>query len=351
MPTRHLTDDQRRAFARFVGDPTPEQLARYFHLDRFDHDVITELRGDHSRLGFAVMLCSARFLGAFPGPDDNIPQAVVDTLTRQLDIGTDVILVGYFGGITSKRHSTLIRERFGFADFGDNPVDVFRLTRWLYALCWSGDDQPGLLVDRAVSWLIVNKVLLPGVSILERLAGRIRERAQARLWRRLVAGLTQDQRNRIAKLFDGGDASAFSALDALRNVPTKRAAGEFLNHLDRLDAVRAYNLRPKPPRGVPAATLERLARVARVSKPSAIAALQEPRRTATVAALFYTLEATAQDDAAELAEALLSDLARDADAEHKRSRLRTLRDLDEAALLLKAMANLVITEGALPMDG
>ena len=351
MPTRHLTDDQRRAFARFVADPTPEQLARYFHLDRFDQDVITELRGDHSRLGFAVMLCCARFLGAFPGPDDDIPRAVVETLTRQLNIQAGVTLAGYFGGITSKRHSAQIKERFGFADFGDDPGAVFRLTRWLYALCWSGDDRPGLLVDRAVSWLIVNKVLLPGVTVLERLIGRIRERAQARLWRRLVAGLAPAQQDRIARLFDGGDSSAFSALDALRTVPTKRASGEFLNHLDRLDAVRAYDLRPKPPRGVPATTLERLARVARVGKPSAIAALREPRRTATVAALFYTLEASAQDDAAELAEALLSDLAREADAEHKRSRMRTLRDLDAAALLLKAMANLVVIEDALPLDG
>src|SRR3546814_6394030 len=92
---------------------------------------------------------------------------------------------------------------------------------------------------------------------------------------------------------------------------------ELFRHLDRLDAVRAFNLRPAPPRGVPATTLERLARVARVSKPSAIAALQEPRRTATVAALFHTLEAAAQDDAAELAEVLLADLVKGAEAADK----------------------------------
>lgn len=55
----------------------------------------------------------------------------------------------------------------------------------------------------------------------------------------------------------------------------------------------------------------------------------KPWRTATVAALFYTLEATAQDDAAELAEALLSDLIRDAEAAEKRSCLRSLRTASE----------------------
>jgi hypothetical protein len=43
MPTRHLTDDQRRSFARFAGDPSPDQLARYFHLDETDLRAIGEL--------------------------------------------------------------------------------------------------------------------------------------------------------------------------------------------------------------------------------------------------------------------------------------------------------------------
>lgn len=191
--------------------------------------------------------------------------------------------------------------------------------------------------------------MLPGVSVLERFVGRIRDRAQKRLWERLVAALDEKQRKRIAKLFDKDSETKFAALDSLRTVPTQRSPSEFLLHLDRLEAIRAFDLRPSPPPGVPAATLERLARVARSGKPSAIAALQEPRRTATVAALFHTLETAAQDDAAELAEALITDLVKDAEAAEKKARLRSLRDLDDAALLLRDMAKLVFEENALPL--
>ncbi len=69
-----------------------------------------------------------------------------------------------------------------------------------------------------------------------------------------------------------------------------------------------------------------------------------------MAALFHTLEAAAQDDAAELAEALLTDLVKDAEAAEKQARLRSLRDLDDAALLLRDMAALVFKEDALPLD-
>jgi TnpA family transposase len=217
-------------------------------------------------------------------------------------------------------------------------------------LCWSGDDHPGPLIERATSWLVVNKVLLPGVTVLERFVGRIRDRAQKRLWHRLVAALDDAQRTRITALFNETNEASFAALDALRTVPRQRSSGELLLHLDRLEAIRAFDLRPSPPKGVPAATLERLARVARAGKPSAIAALQEPRRTATVAALFHTLEAAAQDDAAELAEALLTDLVKDAEAAEKQARLRSLRDLDDAAILLRDMAALVFSDDALPLD-
>jgi hypothetical protein len=46
--------------------------------------------------------------------------------------------------------------------------------------------------------LVVNKVLLPGVSVPERFVGRIRDRAQKRLWKRLVAALDEKQRARIS---------------------------------------------------------------------------------------------------------------------------------------------------------
>jgi hypothetical protein len=117
-------------------------------------------------------------------------------------------------------------------------------------LCWSGDDHLRPLIERTTSWLVVNKVLLPDVSVLERFVGRIRDWAQKRLWKRLVAALDEKQRERIAKLFDKTSETSFAALDALRTVPTQRSSSEFLHHLDRLDAIRAFDLRPSSQRRV-----------------------------------------------------------------------------------------------------
>lgn len=350
MPTRYLSPDQRQRFGDFPVRPlSKNDLIKYFTLEGDSLRVIKQLRTPNTRLGYATLLLSVRFTGTFPDRADDIPAEVVDWLRSQLDLSQNVGLDGYFSSRTFERHIKSIREEYGLASFPDVPHIQFGLLRWLYAECWVGNDRPGTLVFQAADWLIAHNVILPGVSTLERLVGRVRERAQQHLFWRLANGLSAVQRAQIANLFKN-DGADLNNLGILRSNPLKRRQSDFLRHLDRLDAIRGFDLRPAPPKGVPAIQLERLARVARRAKSSAIAALKEPRRTATVAALFYTLEAAAQDDAAELGEALIADLFRDAEQAQVSNRAAHQRDLDEAIRVLRDLANLLTIEDAMPFE-
>ena len=86
-----------------------------------------------------------------------------------------------------------IRPIYGYRDSTD-PAEGFRLVRWLFTRAWLTPEQPSLLFDLATARLIERQVLLPGVSILARLVARIRERANARLYRKLAQMPSAEQR-------------------------------------------------------------------------------------------------------------------------------------------------------------
>ncbi|MER2517230.1 MAG: Tn3 family transposase [Candidatus Accumulibacter phosphatis] len=334
MPVQFLTAEQRVNYGRYVGEPTPMDLARYFHLDDADQQLIDSKRGDHNRLGFAVQLTTVRFLGRFLDDTKQVPYGVLDVLAGQLGLNDPArCLADYHDHRQRLRHIEEIRVRYGYAEISERQIG-FRLTRWLYALCWTGTDRPSVLFTRATTWLLTHKVLLPGSSTLERYIARLRSRVEQRLWRSLARGVSRDQQARLERLLVVPPGSRRSELDRLRTGPVRISSPSLVHALLRLHAVRELGIHLPAGTRLPATRISALARFAGAAKVSAIMRLPNLRRVATLAAFAYCLEASAQDDALEVLEALLRELYSGAIKADKKARLRTLKDLDQAAATL-----------------
>lgn len=75
-----------RTYGQYTGDPTSEQLQTYFTLEPRDLEIIATRRRDDTRLGMALQLCTLRFLGTFLDDPTAVPQAVLSSLSQQLQL-------------------------------------------------------------------------------------------------------------------------------------------------------------------------------------------------------------------------------------------------------------------------
>lgn len=233
MPVEFLTSEHRNNYGRYVTSPTPDQLARYFYLDDIDKALILKRRGSHNRLGFALQLCTVRFLGTFLSDPTDVPIVAITYVASRLGISELQVLERYRTSESRWDHTAEIRSMYGYKDFNDQP-EHWRLVRWLYNRAWLSTERPSILFDLATAWLVERKILLPGVSALERLVAGVREKSQERLWQILAKLPTTAQQRRLEKLLMTTSYSRLTALERLRRSPTRVSSRTLVAALDRL---------------------------------------------------------------------------------------------------------------------
>ena len=349
MPVEFLTDEQERRYGRFAAEPSPAQLARFFHLDDGDRALIGQRRGEHNRVGFALQLVTVRFLGTFLSDPIVVPTSVLVYVTSQLGASVTTDLRPYREGESRWDHAAEIQRSAGYRDFADQP-EHFRLVRWLYTRAWLSPERPSMLFDLATARLVERRVLLPGVSVLARLVASVRDRTQTRLWRALARRADPALRQQLQLLLVVPDGARQTPLDRLRRAPTRVSAPALVEALHRLEEIRALGVSALDLRSLPAGRVQALASYAATARAQAIARMPEERRVATLVAFGQACAATAQDEALDLLNLLVGALLARVQRRGEHERLRTLGDLDAAALRLREACLVLLDEAASSPD-
>lgn len=182
MPVEFLTDEQAEAYGKFAEEPTKPELERFFFLDDEDRELIAKRRGDHNRLGFALQMCTVRYIGLFLEDPLAVPWPVVEHLAVQLEIEDVSCVKEYTERLkTAYEHAWEIRDAYGYHPFEDH-TQGRRFRAFLHGRAWTAHAEgPKALFDHSVGWLRRHRVLLPGVSVLARQVSEVRAIAEKRL--------------------------------------------------------------------------------------------------------------------------------------------------------------------------
>lgn len=238
MPSRLLRPEELAALDTFPSQLSDEEVGTYYTLNASDLSLVRSRKRSRTRLGFALQLCALRHLGFFPDDFAAAPASAVSWLAAQ--VGADPADIAGYG----TRYKTVVDHRVAvMAHAGYRPAgagDLKRLGDWLVERALE-HDRARLLLELALGWLRDERVVRPGLSVLERAVVGARGRAWRELARRLsplIAG--------VAEVLDAllvVDASLGEArlnwLSEAATASSPRAIGAQLDKLDFLQAMGA----------------------------------------------------------------------------------------------------------------
>jgi len=334
-----FAEDKIRQWGRYAGDPTVEQLTRYFHLSPADLAHARRRRSPATQLGYGVQLGTVRFLGTFTAVAST-PRSVIADIARQLDVDEGQ-WPSYLASRAREVHQVDIRLEHGYHVFGQDTAHVAFL-RWLWDRAWTGDDSASHLVDLATGWLVEHQILLPGFTVLQRLCATARDRAIRLASLRIANQVPRDRRHELRSLLDVQAGENTSRLEQLRRPPRQPSIDGLLAALQRLARIQRIGATTIQLDGVPASRTTRMITEALQVKAQRIHRHSPDRRDATLALFARHIHSTAHDDVIDVLLIVLHDLTAKVERLGEQERLRTLGDLDAAALLLARAAEALL---------
>ncbi|GGV57568.1 transposase [Streptomyces spectabilis] len=337
MAVDYLSEEQKARYARFAGEPSVQELEEFFRLDAVALEQARAKRQAHNRLGWAVQWGTVRMLGTFLSAPADVPTGVAEFVAEQLEIDDPSCLKLYPERLpTQHEHAREIRRLLKIRDFDDGDL---QLREYIAGRVWVSNEGPRALFDRAVTWLLRNRVLLPGITPLAYLVAEVRTGEQALIYSVADAPVTPEFRRELLELLDVPKGAFRSSLERRRKGPVDVSGQGQKQALERSRDIREVKAGEVDVWRVPPVKMAELARYGMNAHAPTLRCLAEPRRTATVLATMRHLESAAVDDALTLFDVLMATklLARAERADVK-EQMKGLPRLRKAAAKVKAAA-------------
>ncbi|UWU19397.1 Tn3 family transposase [Rhizobium sullae] len=282
---------------------TEVEVLRHHMLGPADLAAVNQCRTPETRLSYALQLCCLRFPGRYLSRGELLPGIMLDHIADQVQADADVITLFARRGATRYQQLTSIKQRHGFRDLSRPLRD--ELT------AWAQDEAVGLtdgrvLLDRLIERMRSARIIIPGISVVERLAATAMHSADLAAIAEIGALLSPPQCDQMDVLLSAKVHRQQSRLSWLRAPAGGVGARSLAEILDRLDLVR--NIVGDAPARLPLHLNHRMAQMAREGSLYTAQAFQQmnaPRRHAVMMATLSELATTLTDAALSMFQSLV----------------------------------------------
>lgn len=319
MPRRMILTDADRQ--NFLALPTDDDtLIRYWSLDEDDRRLLETRRRDDTRLGLALQLCALRYPGRLIQRGEVIPEGTLTFLAEQLGVAPDALSTFARRAPTRYEQLAILRQHYGFSEL-THPLraDLLTFARGV-ALASTRDKY---VVAALADEMRRRRIIIPGITVLERLAGQACTEAEEALFADVVRRLAPDLVVRMEALLGMGPRARQSGISWLREPPGKAGASSMRGLIDRLMAVRYVGISGQMLQAVPTHRVRRMAQEGRRLTAQNFEQMRPGRQHATLAAFLLETEIALTDATIAMFETLIGKSFRQAESLRDQKLLET----------------------------
>lgn len=306
----HRTVLTARQRATLFGLPTDEaSLLKYYTLADDDIDHIRTRRRSENQIGFALQLCVFRYPGRLLKAGEVIPEPVSRFVAAQLGLKPDDLLPYAAREKTRREHLGSLRKIYGYKMFTGKRVKQMR--DWLDQHAEAAQSSESLVRGFAEECRR-RRIILPGLTVIERHCADALVAAECRIETRIAARLDSKMRVRLDGLLSEEVDGRTSRFVWLRQFEVGKNSADINRQLDRLEFLQRIALSPTVLDDIPAHRIARLRRQGERYFTDGLRDITSARRLAILAACVVEWTTAIADTVVETHDRIVGAIWRDA---------------------------------------
>jgi len=208
-----------------------EEMVCDWTLSKHDNHEINRYRKQY-RLSIAIQLCAMRLYGRFLSQIQDLSPRIINYLSNQLKLQPTLTISLPDREATVLEHRKKILTYLGFHKF-DSKVES-DLDHWIEEQVNQGM-LPSELFKRAEHYLLLQRIVLPSPSTIERQIIRIcgQAHAHAQLFEHVFNLMSPELRNAIDDFLQASEGNQRSYFNQLKEYPPSAKVSFLKNYLER----------------------------------------------------------------------------------------------------------------------
>jgi TnpA family transposase len=338
-PSSSTIRHPRAGFERIPKDLSRTELIRYFTYTERDKQEITQCRGADNQIGFALLLAGVRLTGRFPYDFAVIPRSVMRHVCEQLHLDPPLLLAYPQRRQTRHHHIQHIRRYLG--------LDIF--TQAHHQLVMKHVEnrvrtgaRPHELLTSTEQMLRRHHLVLPGVTVLEKLISSARVQAETTLYAELSDRIDASTKDKILALLVVPPGQRITPLQQLKQAAGRPSPKALEQELTSLATVRSIlpdllNLTDVHPH-----VLDRCAKIVSGVPIQSLLRFSEPKRLGLLLCWLWQLRTAVIDVVLTMGNDLIAGVLRRAKNAFERQRQRQHKRMGQVLNMCGELVMLVL---------